>query len=624
MRYRHMMTKTTSDAQPSLVVCVDCLSARNRPELHDEKGQEKLIGWTAMPVATTGEERTGHFPSCGLTAGQFWSHLQILSRSSRSVMVVSYGCARIWGLLELWDRLEDGSVSLVGKDYRNPERRMSADKEVALSSNDPLSPVSGSAAQKIVSRRDGFLVCEDPPNIAKLRVGADGSWLTWIDLRNHVLEPPQHVTSDGAIAAWLAATVREMISRLRKESLGPLRATAGSQALSIYRRRFLDTGIYCHNHTGATRLERDSYHGGRCEAFRLGKIPGRAYHLDFRSMYGAIMRDTAVPVRLRDYMVNPRFTRVAEATKDGNGIADVTVETAEPAYPYIRDGLTVWPVGRFRATLAGPELADAYCRGAIRICHALATYDMEPALAEYAEHLHRLRLLYEREGNLTMATWCKRLLVSLPGKLGQRDHHWEHCPTVTPPMDYGEWYGQNRKGDIARYRCIAGVVSNDVSEGLAHDSQLAIASWITSAARMKLLAAIRIAGFHHVYYVDTDALIVDDDGMSRLSGTDLMGAETMGLLQVKRASDICDIRGVKYYVEDGRVTCAGLPRGVCRQIEGTDTFEVQSTPHEDIHAGRTPTVRTEQRRVAPDREYKHGTVQADGTITPFLITEDRP
>ena len=55
-----------------------------------------------------------------------------------------------------------------------------------------------------------------------------------------------------------------------------------------------------------------------------------------------------------------------------------------------------------------------------------------------------------------------------------------------------------------------------------------IASYITSLARLNLYNAARKAGVKNVYYCDTDSLYVNDEGMDRLTNSDMVHNTELG------------------------------------------------------------------------------------------------
>src|SRR5262249_54913938 len=143
--------------------------------------------------------------------------------------------------------------------------------------------------------------------------------------------------------------------------------------------------------------------------------------------------------------------------QDGRGIvARVRLRTEWPQYPCRRDGLVIYPVGRFTTTLCGPEFAAAFEAREIEEVYEWSSYDVAPALRDYAECVLSLRRKFKEEGNLALAGWAKALGVALVGKFAQDARSWEEVEYLEPHPDWGNWRYKNRAGQIVPYRSIAG------------------------------------------------------------------------------------------------------------------------------------------------------------------------
>src|SRR5262249_7766638 len=157
--------------------------------------------------------------------------------------------------------------------------------------------------------------------------------------------------------------------------------TVAAQALAAFR-KYPGAGlVQIHCRGSVLALERRSIHGGRSECLRLGKVLGPVHSLDVTAFYATLMRDTPVPVRLRHWGYGEPGWRHDLFDRGRGAIARVLVETDKPHYPCYRNGITIYPVGRFWTDLAGPELACAYVDDRIQSWGQWATYDLEPALA---------------------------------------------------------------------------------------------------------------------------------------------------------------------------------------------------------------------------------------------------
>lgn len=642
-RYRHYLQPTVKHTFPHTILCVDCVSRSDVVQQTARKQVEELVTWHVTNLVRA--ENRYQVVSCvtGRSQQSWWQYLSEIVSSGVSVWCVSNRCVRSWSLLGLWEELEANRWTLEGEDERTKEDRDTAVRRLQQASYDPLRRLSDSTVQDVLAARRGYLCIEDTPNIACLRPTDGRRQCTWIDLRNYGVDVPL-TTEPGSISArFIASFLMRYTSALYHYNLGSLKPTTGAQALGGFRAGYLRSAIYAHTDKIALDGERLAYYGGRCECFRIGVVPSPVYHADFRSAYGAVQRDCAVPVRLNGRVANPDSSEAERYCASYGVIASVDVETDEEAYPYRRtikasgigarnadvtdacsfnaDTDIIYPIGRYTTTLCGPELQDALERGRIKRWHWLQYYDLEPALRDYANAIYEMRCTAEGAGDSDIATVAKRLLVSLPGKFGQRDRRWIYCPEMSTDQSYGEWYGSNQRGEPCRYRAIAGKVQRDEMLGWSDNAVPSVAAWITSAARIKLLAAIRIAGWAHTYYTDTDSVMVDESGLMKLESAGLIRQHTMGFLEIKGPPAITEIYGVKHYVESGRLTCAGLPKGQCEDYGDGKHYWYHQTAAEQARSGKRPEATRVLRVYDRGGKYRHRVVGEDGRTTPIVLSE---
>lgn len=618
-RYPHYVIAPKRKIWPELIVAVDCVSTCQ--DVGDSRlgTADVLDSWHAITFRL---HETGYVPvktMLGMDARSFWNGLTKYGNRPGCIWIMSYLCNRNWSLLDLWGRMESNEIVLTQTDQRSPQDIPAARGQGNSSVEGIYSPQSAGAERAIIARQSGYLVCEDPPNIIRCRVQGSQSEYQWVDTRNYGVECEEHVPRGRETCRWIGNVIREVHNLSWHKPIGGLMTTAGSQAMHAWRSEYLTHAVYCHNHPEALEIEDKSYVGGRCEAFNVGEIAEPVTVLDFRSMYPSICIDCHVPTRLMSVHIGD-YGQLSRALLDPSCmIADVLIETDEPAYPFRRKDDVIWPVGTFRTVLAGPELQDALEHNRIRDVYRYAVYAMEPALHDYAVAMMELRVMAENQPVHGVADLIKRLLVGLPGKFGQRDRRWVDAPGVSYYQPYGQWWGCAQDGTPCRYRSISGRVQQDAICGFSIDAVPAIASWITSAARMRLLNAIRIAGWSNVYYIDTDSLFTSTQGYANLEKAGIIDRGVVGKLQVKQFHATLKIIGIKSYNVDGRVVCAGLPKGHCVDAgDGTHYWHYR-TAIENIKQGIKPDAQKELRQYVRTGEYSHGVVGHDGKVSPHRI-----
>jgi hypothetical protein len=463
----------------------------------------------------------------------------------------------------------------------------------------------------------GYLVLQDPPTVVHARVAGSTGTIHWVDSRNYGVCVGEPELSAAERAQALHGFSVDMIRTLKARGLGGLRDTAGSQAMYSFRKKHLSSVILCHTVRQALDLEAEANYGGRCECYRIGRIEGPIYHYDVRSLYPSVCRDSLLPVRLRGYSDSVPAVVAGHASDLGNWIAAVTVETPEPAYP-VRDGsIVVYPTGRFRTTLAGPELVDAVAHGRVVAWHSAATYDCEPALKSYALEMDHIRLEAESNGNDPLKQWAKALGVCLPGKCGQRDRRWITYGPWCGFGYYAEWHQRNVAGGFTRWRTVAGITQWEHVGGYHHDAIPAIAATITSAGRMRLLALLRTCGWADAYYCDTDSLFCSLLGSERLVKAGLVRPAEMGCLRLENVYHEMEIRGIKDYTVDGRHVVAGLPKGTADVPGDQDAYWWQPWIGLATAKRQRPTADVVLKRYQRLQPYRHGTILADGKVAPL-------
>jgi hypothetical protein len=621
-RYQRFLRAVTGDRQPASVVCLTVDGRRGPDPEVPSRRREELQSWSLVRWRTEAGRPVRERHIAGQTAEQFWWEVGSVLSGGATTWLFSHSAVRDMTLLGLWERIETGEVYFDGADHR----------------------VSGGRDHPGREAVQCYCVLEDPPTVLLCRASGKPGLLKWLDTRNYGIPHPLPSLRRDSGSQPLVQTVRGVTDALAASGLGALQNTAGSQAWYSFKRKHMGTAMLIHTHRQALDLERASYVGGRCECRRIGPLPPPVYHLDYRALYGWVMREHALPVRLRGY----GGADLDRAAGDGGHgpplIAEVTVATNEPAYPVVRraspsgapvalapgeplpthrTGCAVYyPVGRFRAALAGPELADALERDRVRRWHRWACYDLEPALAGYARDLLRLREVAEDEGRHDLAAFWKSMLNCLPGKLGQVGRSWVDAPPRPDEGPYATWYAPGPDGHPVRHRSLAWHVQREEVTGETEESIPAMAAWITSAGRMRLLEAVRAAGWAETYYCDTDAVITSHAGLRGLVGASLTAEREPGQLRMLGAHGQADLHGIKHYTLSGKTVQAGVPLPGPEEGPGEPGPWVRERLNRAAGERRRPVVRLARSDVQRAGRYTHGSVGASGIVEPWRLWED--
>jgi len=388
-------------------------------------------------------------------------------------------------------------------------------------------------------------------------------------------------------------------------------------------------------------LERESYSGGRTEAFFIGEYVGHVGHFDVNSLYPSVMRGNLFPGAF--YFEEPKgkwtMSKYKQTKEYGRDIiAQVIVETDEPVYPYHGNERLVFPVGRFPTVLCGPELDYAMAHGHIQEWGKVQVYHMAELFTAYIDEFYHLRLRYLAEGDDFRAMMCKvGLLNSLYGKFGQRTSDWEETKAK-----YGEGFNDGifyiadaETGKKIRYRKVGDrVESRSKVRDESWGANCAIASYVTSYARMKLWNGVLAAGgLQEVFYIDTDSLFLTKQGEDNLSNSGLCdGGETkeLGLWHPEESQDGITIWGAKDYVFGEERKIKGIRKKAVEiaydiETKTPNVFEqLQFVSLKGaLNGGHPNEMRIKTIRKELSRVYTKGKVTSTGRIEPLVLPRDK-
>lgn len=404
-----------------------------------------------------------------------------------------------------------------------------------------------------------------------------------------------------------------------EHDLGPFAITQAGQSLNAYRHRFMAHPIYIHTNARALELERSSYLGGRTEAFRLGRIPGRTHIVDVNSLYPYVMSSNDFPTRLTG--VVDRLTRSDLVTlmRDQLLVASVTCSVdneGQRVVPVRHDGRLLYPTGRFPAVLCTPELVTALAAGVVDSIGDVAVYDRAPLFHEYVSHFYALRLRYKEAGNLVWHEIVKVFLNSLYGKFGQYNHEWTSCEdTVAIPPGT---HVIDDDGQRITYRNLGGILRRKSDHRIeGYNSFAAIAAHVTAHARTHITRLRDIAGISNVVYCDTDSLFVNDEGLGALSQQ--IDGMRLGALKHEGTTTDLVIRGLKDYTFGTVKKLKGIRRSAI-DIGGGQWQQAQFRGIAGaLRAGEPDIARVGVIVKKPTLEYKKGAVGEGGWVVPVHL-----
>ncbi len=416
---------------------------------------------------------------------------------------------------------------------------------------------------------------------------------------------------------------RVWLSFLDDHDCGAFKPTISSTALNTWRHRFMTETVHIHIDEDALRLERESYKGGRTECLWVGeRSDGPFYYLDVNNMYGHILATEQFPAGLYNYSDTVTFYRLAYKLERHAVVADVTIDIDEPWFPYKIDGRTCYPIGRFRTTLTTPELKLCIDRGWMIDVHSMAWYREEKLFSDYVITFDKLRREYERQGNKGFAKICKLLVNGLYGKFGQRSLKIEPIGECDPSIVKRERVYDDETNEVFDQVYLAGFIYRERKEGESFHSFPAIAAHVTAYARLYLYDLASRVSKAHVFYMDTDSLVVDQEGYETLESEIIPGK--LGSLKVEQTSPWLKIHAPKDYSMEGRVKLKGVSPKAERLSEGvykqTHWMKLAGLIREGITEGYiTKEVIKHQLRI-----IHSGVVLPSGWIVPFHLPLPQP
>jgi hypothetical protein len=405
---------------------------------------------------------------------------------------------------------------------------------------------------------------------------------------------------------------------LDANNCGSFKYTVASTAFNTYRHAFIPGRIYLHSDDHLCRLERDAYHGGRVECFYQGELDDdRYYYLDVNNMYGYVMREHTYPTALWGSKDAASISFLASKLARACVVANVDVKIDDNPYPYKHNGYQCYPIGSFNITLTTPELRYALERDWIRAVYDIAWYKPSPLFKAYIDHFYALRLKYREQGQEGFATIAKLLINSLYGKFGQRGLQQEKIGECDPTIVKSERVYNNRTGRVSELIYLGGSIIETWGEGESYYSFPAIAAHVTAYARMHLFSLIRSVPQKHVYYCDTDSLIVDSEGLSEIGH--LLDENQLGSLKIELESDWLIINAPKDYHMENRFRTKGISHNA-EQIDDDTYRQIQWRRLRGmIHLGSVSHYRATMTTKHLSRRIHSGVVYPDGWIKPFVL-----
>lgn len=421
----------------------------------------------------------------------------------------------------------------------------------------------------------------------------------------------------------ISESILGYLNFIQDNDLGNFKTTQPAQAFNAFKHRFMiEQTIFCDNNELALDISRQSYFGGRTEAFWLGTKKSKFYVLDINSMYPYVMKNNLFPIKLWTVRkLGIEKDEVFEYFKDYFVVASVVINTDKNCIPF-RDnkGRLIFPTGKFSAIIPQPELELLNYNEILKF-NSIAVYEKDAIFSEYIEYFYGLKNKYKNEKNPVYYDLSKKFLNTLYGKFGQRGSVYTEIGKTDYPTFKTETILDGDTNKIRKIRYVGNLIQELDDSVESQESMPAIASAVTSYARVVLYDLIQKAGKKHCYYSDTDGLIVDEIGLKNLK--DEIDEDKLGKLKLEQTVETLEIRGLKDYKKDDIERIKGVRLSSNSTVKIDDnTFEqdqFRSLKGAIFQDGDVNRMIISRQVKHLKREYSKAEKGADGWLIPFNL-----
>jgi hypothetical protein len=623
-RHIHCLRRVRGDKQPTQIAAL-CADIRRDADLDSGSWREYTCSHAAIVCFCRAAGNTRIIRQCQGLPHKVCDAIYHLTTGNRGMWLVVPDMYRTLTAIGFFDR--------IGKDWLLHENESDSFPEYGKRQRGKFS---------------GFCVLEPDCGILVVR-NVEGGILHCVDAAQLGYERQPEMAQGCKTVSKETAVRRNVmdcakfalnyVDWLDKCGMGPIKHTLASQAYYAWRKNCLDYPVVVHDNADVLKHEREALYGGRCEVYFMGRVAvkdppeytqpfyghplptkvvdGPIYHLDATSLYAGVTCCQPIPAHpwVEGWPGDGRKPQNVYCR-----VCGVTVETQQPCLPVRRDDDTViWPVGRFSTVVCEPELALLPDSARVTINWELGYcgYDL---FTSFAQTLHGERMRLRADGKHDLEKVVKRLLQSIFGKFAQVSRGWQFVRGVQPPSDWAVWHRKSEDGNaLDTYRCIAGRVERHIKGGEPPESVPVITAWVYSLARAWMWYVQLLAGREHVFYCDTDSVFVDRQGYNNLCAGDMVKKDELGRLRIMSEHNVVEFYGIKHYVADGVLTCAGIEK---TPLTGGGEHKGRYI-HEPITraaaSGRSPSRVEYPFKGVRHEQYRHGVINDDGSVTPIVL-----
>jgi hypothetical protein len=380
----------------------------------------------------------------------------------------------------------------------------------------------------------------------------------------------------------LADPVLTLMDWWDREGLGRWSVTGAALGWTSYRATLSPKQVVIDHDPDIIAYERRAVYGGRRDVSVVG-TPGAPQYaeMDFEGAYPTIAAECALPCAYGGRIEPDRLDPKALHNPSVGIIADVTIATGEARWPCRIDGKVFYPVGVFRTTLAGPDLAEAWDKGVVIEVHEVHWYRMSRHMGSWGAWVKGLIGGPIESVSDPVRRAAKHWSRAVIGKFAQRG--WSTKPWVGPPCD--GWVIEETPILGKTHRVVTvgldGVYYLSEADQRGDHERPAVLAFVEAHVRARLSRLIDGPYRSAVLQWDTDGLIVSlprlctvavERGLVRsqfgrqVPDMDALLADWCDIsapliIRQKTVMDRIVLYGPQHVVGDTLVKLAGVPRG---------------------------------------------------------------
>ncbi len=426
--------------------------------------------------------------------------------------------------------------------------------------------------------------------------------------------------------------ITEMVMTWTSENCGVFQMTAPSLAMTNFRHTCdiltpngASVDIVPTGGSRTTALERETYFGGRFQAFYIGERWGKFYQIDCNSLYPYVMREHSYPRRFMFYEENCDVKRLHLAQKVYGCVARVFIKSRHETFPVRIDGKQYHINGRFWTSLCGPELERATDSSCASRLPTVQFYSLAPIFRNWVDYWYARKVRASRhfDNRPEDYEFAKLILNSLSGKFAQTGIRWTDRPDSIPLTRWGGYVASEEGGKAySRFRGVGGNCQEMTKEGEPEHAFPLISAYITSYAREYMRKVISIASERNVYYMATDSLIVNADGLDRLQSEGFVHPYELGKFKIEREAEYIRINGSNNYTFGETKTLSGPVAKARTGLDGILRADLWDQLPNIIATGPRDDIMIREIALMPPDPDNKGIIGEDGWWSPYRITDD--